>query len=202
MQIYLVTNLINGKQYVGQTVQTLHNRWKGHTCDAKRYRGPLHLVHALRKYGVANFRMESLCECESREEMDFLEIFCIELLKTKAPFGYNLTDGGDGTKGTPITEEQRRKISHTLIGRKASEETKAKLRLRPCHWVGRKHKSESLDKMRNAHLGKKASYETRLKMSEAQGGWSHGTATGYSKYKCRCELCRQWRHNAHLRTGH
>lgn len=161
VQVYLITNKENGKLYVGETIQSLHNRWKGHKCDAKRYRGPLHLTHAFRKYGTEVFIIEPLHECESREEMDFVEIFYIAFLNTKAPLGYNLTDGGDGTKGTPVTEGQRRKISLSLTGRKASEKTKAllsKLRQGSSNsFFGKTHSPETLEKMRQAKLGKKQS---------------------------------------------
>jgi group I intron endonuclease len=203
MQVYLITNKENGKLYVGQTVQSLHDRWQGHKCDANRYRGPLHLTHAFHKYGPEAFTMETLHECVSREEMDFVEMFYIAFLNTKSLLGYNLTDGGDGTKGTPVTEEQRRKISASLTGKKASEETKALLsKLRSGKgnsFFGKTHTPESLYKMRKARLGKKASPETRLAMSLAQGGWRHGTITAYRRRKCRCELCRKWRHDYHLK---
>ena len=133
----------------------------------------------------------------------------------------NLTDGGEGVSvGSPRNSGSFIKGVHVSVhteikkGERRSPETefqkghaahnkgKEGLRGHLNPFFGKTHTSESLEKMRNAHLGKKASDETRLKMSIARGGWRHGTSTAYSKYKCRCELCRQWRHNAHLRTGH
>lgn len=57
--IYLITNLINGKVYVGKTTGTLENRWKQHVEAASR-NIDTHLYRAIRKYGAENFKIESL----------------------------------------------------------------------------------------------------------------------------------------------
>lgn len=183
MQVYLLTNTVTEKLYVGQTTVGLKHRWGQHKSDTKRMRGPHHLVHSMRKHGHEVFTMELLHECETKEEMDFVEMFYIAFLNTKSPNGYNLTDGGDGTQGRS--------------GWKASEETKAKLRGRT-PWKGKHHTAESIAKMRVSAKGRKATPEARKNMSIAMGGWQHGTSTGYGKYKCRCELCKKWQHDSHV----
>ena len=55
-----------------------------------------YFAHAIKAYGPENFKVETLHVCESKAEMDFTEIFYIELLKTRSPTGYNLTAGGEG----------------------------------------------------------------------------------------------------------
>lgn len=60
MEIYLITNLINGKQYVGQTIYTAEQRFKQHL------RGDLYIDKAIRKYGVENFKLEVLCRCKTK----------------------------------------------------------------------------------------------------------------------------------------
>lgn len=184
MQVYLITNTITGKLYVGQTAVGLRHRWGQHKSDTKRMRGPHHLVHSMRKYGHEVFTMELLHECETREEMDFVEMFYIALLNTKSPSGYNLTDGGDGTQG--------------CSGWKVSEETKAKLRGRIPWNKGKHHTAEHIEKAANAHRGRKQTPEhiaNRIKGRE----WRHGTASGYGLHKCRCEQCRKWRHDSHVK---
>ena len=57
----------------------------------------------MRKYGIENFTIEVLEECYSREQLNEREIFWIAKLNCKHPNGYNLTDGGEGSKG--FTEE-------------------------------------------------------------------------------------------------
>ena len=106
MQVYLVTNKENGMQYVGQTVRTLEQRWNHHVSYALRGKGH-YFAHAIKSYGPEQFTVETLHVCESKEEMDFTEIFYIELLKTRRPAGYNLTAGGEGTLGWKPSKEIR-----------------------------------------------------------------------------------------------
>jgi group I intron endonuclease len=55
--IYKVTNLTNGKVYIGQTVRTLHQRKNSHIRDLKKNMDIV-FHHALRKYGIDNFNWE------------------------------------------------------------------------------------------------------------------------------------------------
>jgi group I intron endonuclease len=173
MQIYLVINKVNGKLYVGQTVQTLKKRWSSHGSDAKRGRGPHALVHALLKYGKENFTIRTLKVCNTIEELNKLEKHFIVRLKTKAPTGYNITDGGDGTLGVPYTALQYKKFRKTIgNSRKGSGNS----------FFGKRHSASAKKKMREAKLGKPAPWKA---------GWHHGTYYGYSVKSCRCEPCRE-----------
>lgn len=88
MIIYLITNLVNGKLYVGQTIRSIEERWKNHTDD-------IVVDRAIKKYGVKNFKIEQILSCSSQKELDFWENFLIKLLDTKNPnIGYNIKDGG------------------------------------------------------------------------------------------------------------
>lgn len=94
--IYCYTNLINGKKYVGQTINPTQ-RFSQHKSSAfnekdKDYNAPLH--RAFRKYGYENFEYEVLAEADLIEELNGLEIYYIAHLKTKRPDGYNIEDGG------------------------------------------------------------------------------------------------------------
>jgi group I intron endonuclease len=189
MQVYLVTNKVNGKKYVGQTVQTLKKRWSSHGSDMKRRRGPHALVHALLKYGKENFSIRTLKICRTREELNTLEKHLIVKFKTKAPNGYNITDGGDGTPGLPWTPKQRARWIKANRGKRKGVNNA---------FFGKHHTSDSIAKMSASAKGRKASPETRKAMSIAAGGWKHGTFTGYGKYRCRCEVCRKWRHDYHI----
>jgi group I intron endonuclease len=106
MRIYLATNKINGMQYIGQTVRTLEQRWNSHVSAAMRGKGN-YLAKAIKKYGAEQFTVETISMCESKEEMDFTEVFYIALLRTQRPSGYNLTAGGEGNLGWNPSEEIR-----------------------------------------------------------------------------------------------
>ncbi len=99
--VYLRTNLINGKQYVGQTknIRTRENDWR---CLKARYANKI-LTEEREKYGVNNFKTDILAECETQEEAWELEQKYIAELGTKYPAGYNQSDGGEksnkGVKG-------------------------------------------------------------------------------------------------------
>ena len=88
MIVYKITNLDNGKIYVGQTKFTVDKRFKEH-AKSESYIGK-----AIRKYGEEQFDLEVLATCETREEAYELEIAFIEFFDCMAPNGYNLTAGG------------------------------------------------------------------------------------------------------------
>ena len=95
--IYVITNDINGKQYVGQTTDTLKNRFSDHCKDSNlaRCKGrPLYL--AMNKYGKEHFSIKEIEEC-SFEQLDEREQYWIQKLDTYK-HGYNATLGGEGTQ--------------------------------------------------------------------------------------------------------
>jgi group I intron endonuclease len=102
MRIYLITNTINGKKYVGQTIHSIEKRWEGHCATAREAKTSCMLiVRAIKKYTPDNFQISMLEECTSREHMDEREAHWIKELNTLDPHGYNLTIGGGGVKLTP-----------------------------------------------------------------------------------------------------
>jgi group I intron endonuclease len=91
MVIYLVTNKINGKQYVGQTIRPLSERWRDHCrLDRDNY-----FHRAIHKYGKENFDIEVIDTAENEDELDRKEIDWIQKLNTMIPNGYNLKSGGN-----------------------------------------------------------------------------------------------------------
>lgn len=90
-KIYLVTNIVNGKQYVGKTKYSLAHRWSQHcTRDYNTY-----LHNAIVKYGRDNFKIEEICRC-SDDRWEELEKFYIAKLHTHyTEGGYNISRGGD-----------------------------------------------------------------------------------------------------------
>ena len=171
MIVYKLTNLINGKNYVGQTVQTLEKRFNAHKYCKKSIIG-----NAIKKYGAENFSREVLAVCSTKGEMDELERFFIEIFNCKFPNGYNIADGGGGgsVRGRPCSAETRAKLSAANSGqipwnkgKHLSAETRSKL-------------SKSLKGNRNGsgNKGRAQTSETRAKISQSLIGNRNGS--GYS----------------------
>ena len=97
--IYLITNLINSKVYVGQTRMTLKARWNKHCTIANSDPCATGVDGAIRKYGKKNFTCEVIKTCPI-EELDKWEIYYIQFYhsyqRDNANKGYNLTLGGGG----------------------------------------------------------------------------------------------------------
>lgn len=111
--IYIATNLLNGKQYVGQTIKPLKTRISSHT-HADRCKL---IYRAIKKYGIENFKWISF-SCPI-QEMDWQEVFLIKEMNTMEPNGYNLDSGGNKQK-------QRSGSTKQLIAEKAKERYKNK----------------------------------------------------------------------------
>ena len=112
-EIYKITNNINGKCYVGKTKYNSVARWKDHVIGYH----PNSAIHcAIAKYGVDNFTFEVIESNVDIDILDDMEIYYITLYNAKSPFGYNLTDGGEGGKGLVLTDEWRRKQSEAHKG--------------------------------------------------------------------------------------
>ncbi len=95
--IYLMTNQINGLQYVGQTSLTIEARMIGHKHEAKVCIPNVYFVRAMHKYGFENFKVEVLEECQD-DQLDEREIYWIAEYDTFLGPGYNSTRGGRGNK--------------------------------------------------------------------------------------------------------
>lgn len=93
--IYCITNKVNGKQYVGKTMDTVEQRFKEHLRNVNTERNKKRpLYAAFKKYGINSFIVSTLEECEE-SLLNEREIFWINKLDTYRN-GYNATCGGDG----------------------------------------------------------------------------------------------------------
>lgn len=102
--IYLITNKTNGMQYVGQTINTVEDRWKQHKNQKARKNDFFH--SAIQKYGDENFIVETIEEkIPAGDELDNKEQFYIKKYNTLSPNGYNLTTGGRSGRKYDIDEK-------------------------------------------------------------------------------------------------
>ena len=174
--IYLISNLENNKKYVGLTKFSITERFYQHTK-----RGFI-LTEAIKKYGEDKFFIELIEEVDTAGRAYELEQYYIKEYNTKVPYGYNLTDGGDGIFGWEVTEEYRQECSERvkqlhkekkvgMYGKNHSDETKRKMSVaskgKSKPWlIGRKLSPESIEKLRQINLGRVLSDETKKKISE------------------------------------
>ena len=95
--IYLITNDINGKQYVGKTYyNNIQERWKEHCRDYKRPRCEKRpLYDAMNKYGIEHFHIEEIEYVPPEVNLEEREIYWVAQYNTYYN-GYNATLGGDG----------------------------------------------------------------------------------------------------------
>ena len=98
--VYMITNHVNGKTYIGVTRQRPANRWSGHKCDARKGIGNM-LHQAMRKYGLDQFSFSVVASAVNLESLPELERILILQTNSHADFhmGYNLTLGGYGVEG-------------------------------------------------------------------------------------------------------
>ncbi len=154
--VYIIRNEIDGKQYVGQTWNTLEERWKGH-CDLGPKNNCRKLKNAIKKYRFESFRTMLLCECSSQKELNDWEDFFILFFDTLGSNGYNLRRGGSHGR---LSDESKMKMSEAHRGRPLFEEHRKAIAVGS---IGKKLSMECREKIRLANLGKRASDETREK---------------------------------------
>lgn len=169
--VYLRTNTVNGKQYVGQTdnLKRREQHWK----SLSFVYGNKKFSEERNKYGLENFSLEILAIVDTREEAWALEQTYIKELNTKYPNGYNICDGGGGALGYKHTDDSKKKIADNnaryWLGRHRSEETK--------EIISRKSKERLKDPTNHPMYGKRGedsprygkhlSEETKKKIGEA-----------------------------------
>lgn len=178
--IYKLTSP-NGKVYIGQSLDVL-SRWKYYRKGICKEQPKLY--HSLKKYGAENFIYEIIEECRDKTHLNEREAFWCELYNS-CEKGLNIMKGGTARLFTPqsaIEKLKRQKISPERIeamkvgrakvgawnkGKKKwcppemVESIKDKLRRRPGTMNGKKHKPESIQKMKDNSGSVKLSQEEK-----------------------------------------
>ncbi len=124
--IYLITNLVNGKTYVGLTRFTLQKRWREHRYHAKSGL-KTYFYAALRKYGSENFSVAPIASCLDVSNASEVERLVIKTFQPE----YNQTNGGEFTAGKRVSPEVVERIRAKNTGLKRTpEQNKASSELR------------------------------------------------------------------------
>lgn len=153
--IYKLTNEVNGKVYIGKTIN-ITRRLTQHTIITPKYNH--HLGNAIKKYGINSFQEDVLVSLKSdntkklNATLSALERFCIKKFDTYNN-GYNSTIGGEGTSGFKWSQESKKKLSNSLKSYFQTE-------------VGRKH----IQKCINSNKGRIVSESTREKIGIGNRG--------------------------------
>ena len=170
--IYIIRNVVNTKNYIGQTTKKIINRWHEHLYNYNKRDQAIY--YAMRKYGIKNFQIEEI-ERVPFSDLDDREIFWIKKFNTLLPNGYNMTKGGNFGRSNPMfIPEIAQKVSLHFIGDKnpaKRPEVREKIRKSA---IGRSHSSETKKKMsdnpnRKYWAGKTLSDETKSKISKNHG---------------------------------
>jgi hypothetical protein len=157
--VYITTNLINGKQYVGD-----------HSTDNldDDYLGSGKLISkAIHKYGKHNFKKEILESFNIKEKAFITQEKYIQKFNTLIPNGYNISPKGGHNVKNSLSEETKRKIKIGNTGKKLSDEHKLKLSI---SHKGKIFSEEHRLKLSNSKKGKILSAEHKLKVSESRKG--------------------------------
>lgn len=143
--IYKITNNINNKIYIGQTVRDLDTRIKEH----RRHKDCI-MYNAFNKYGYDNFTIEIIDTAETIDELNEKEIYWISYYdSTNKDKGYNLCEGGNNTVGFKHSEESKRLMSEHAVRRFGPDN----------HFYNMHHTDETKEKMKQSWINRKESGE-------------------------------------------
>lgn len=164
MQIYKITNLVNGKIYIG----------KNSTSEENYMGSGIILKYGFEKYGKDNFKKEILEDnIESIPLLNEKEIYWIDKFKSQDPkIGYNRTPGGDGNvgkwNGDNLSSEHKEKISKSLLGREIKWKDKLSLARKNSQKVKEIYQSEEWkNKISEKMKGIERSESHRLNLRES-----------------------------------
>lgn len=158
--IYITTNKVNGKKYIGQKNYDIHGKWKNYLGSGKA------LLKAIRLYGKDNFEREKIAIAYSPDELNELENHYIKKHNAVNDKSYyNIVEGGGTVAGLKHSEHTKKILSAKFSGKNN-------------YFYGKRYIGKS-----NPFYGKQHSEESRAKMSESHIGeipWNKGESGIYS----------------------
>lgn len=172
--VYVHTNKINGKKYVGQTGKRPMERWD----RGRGYVKCPYFWRAIQKYGWDNFEHEVIASNLTKEEADNFEKLLIDKLNLQnRDYGYNLKDGG--SHGS-LPEETKQKIREANTEKHPSEETRKKI-------------SESKTGEKNNFYGQHHSNESKRKISTAVMNSQNNNSKKVYQYDLQGNFLQEWK---------
>lgn len=208
--IYITTNLINNKKYIG--------KHKSEIFDTKYYGSGILLKKSIKKYGIENFKVEILDVANSKDELNKLEIAYIDKFDcVQNKNFYNMSKGGDGgdvvahlspkekemfyknrpngMSGKNHSLDSIEKIKKSLKGKfkgipksethkkKISDGNKGKHVGKKSGFKGKKHSEETKEKLRNARFGKTSPRKDAILSEETINKMSESKKGVYKREK-------------------
>jgi group I intron endonuclease len=177
--LYRITNLINGNDYVGITVD-YKKRFRDHVRDARIGPKPDEslIAKAIRKYGEDNFKFEVISIARTWDIGAMLEKLARKLGMGK----YNRTEGGEGVTGMRHSDESKAKMAAAKLGkpREITEEHRAKLVANGKARKGVQKTEEHRANMSKARRGYKLGprpQEVKDKIAKTNTGKTHSPET-------------------------
>lgn len=169
MFVYLITNSITNKQYVGITKRKFQQRIKQHKNYYKNEKLTSYLYNSMRKHGLDNFSFKILEEIKEKnlELLKEREIYWIKELNTKAPNGYNMSAGGDGMAERIVTEETRKKLSKTHLKRFSDPKEREKISIATKRAMTDEVRNK-ISKAASKRIGKKNSFFGKIHSEETK----------------------------------
>jgi group I intron endonuclease len=170
----------NGKQYIGQTKNSIKQR-KGEHISCSRSNKPKYILHkAIKLYGEESFEMIEIANAINKEELNSLEIYYIKENNTyfKNGSGYNMTFGGEGNSGYVFTDEIKKKMSmiKKIYLKNNPEAIKKHKENMKNYWTEEKKLAMSILK-KEQH---KNNPEIVEKWKKSRGEWSNEERTNHS----------------------
>lgn len=149
MHIYKITNTVNSKVYIGQTVQANPKmRWYAHLADARRGKKS-YLLDSIRKYSKEAFVWEIIDSAESLEELNTKEDYWLNYYRGQGITVYNNREAGGNKTHSPESIE-RMKVAQKL--RHATTNVGGWKRQDGGPMKGKTHNKETKEKMSQARL--------------------------------------------------
>lgn len=143
------------KYYIGQTTRPNFRKNEHLSRALKGSELPFH--RAIIKYGMGTFTYKVLVTitCADlvvlNDTLNHLERYYISLYNSKVPYGYNVTDGGEGIAGAKFSQETKDKMSLSKLGHSCSQNTKEKMG----KWqIGKRLSENTKAKISASHKGK------------------------------------------------